>query len=59
MSEKRLVVITGEQGIGKSAVARGVTNYLAVRRAFPGGLYFIRLRVRGGGGGGRARGRTR
>ena len=42
---RRLVSITGTEGIGKTAVATAVAHYLAVRQRFPGGVYFVHLKV--------------
>ena len=43
--ERRLVSITGPDGIGKTAVATAVAHYLAVRQRFSGGVYFAHLKV--------------
>ncbi len=42
---RRLVSITGPEGIGKTTVATAVAHYLAVRQRFPGGVYFVHLKV--------------
>jgi hypothetical protein len=42
---RRLVSITGPDGMGKTAVATAVAHYLAVRQRFTGGVYFVHLQV--------------
>ncbi len=42
---RRLVSITGPEGIGKTAVGTAVAHYLALRQRFSGGVYFVHLKV--------------
>eukprot|EP00742_Colponemidia_sp_Colp-10_P009413 GILJ01010261.1.p1 GENE.GILJ01010261.1~~GILJ01010261.1.p1 ORF type:complete len:2314 (-),score=385.58 GILJ01010261.1:161-7102(-) len=41
--QRRFVTITGVRGIGKTAVAIATAHYLAERRNFPDGVFFISL----------------
>lgn len=44
---RRLVTLEGAAGVGKSAVASAVAQYLSARDFFPHGILFVRLRQRG------------
>lgn len=44
--DRRLVCVCGPEGIGKSVVAGAVSQFLALRRRFPAGVYFAHLGVR-------------
>ena len=44
MSDKRLVMILGLHGIGKSALAKNAAHYMLERKYFTGGVIFVDLK---------------
>ena len=44
MSDKRLVMILGLHGVGKSAVAKNAVHYMLERKYFTGGVIFVDLK---------------
>lgn len=40
---RRLITLLGSGGMGKSALAAGVVNYLALRKSLPDGIVMVRL----------------
>ena len=44
MSGKRLIMLLGLHGVGKSAVARNAVHYMLERKYFTGGVIFVNLK---------------
>lgn len=51
-----VAAVTGPGGYGKTAIAEEIANDLSVRRAFPGGIYWLQFGLRFGGGENEAQG---